>query len=98
MAHPVLWPKKVFFYPIGNTAPSYFTRDLAPEIGADILLLGCGDPRSILYTIHSEHCPCKSAFDLADIFILTNESKADRKLDFTCCDAEPAILGLECII
>ena len=59
MAHPVLWPKKTFFYPIGNTAPSCFTRDLAPEIGADVLLLGCGDPRSILYTIHSDHCPCK---------------------------------------
>ena len=60
MLRPVIWPKKTFFYPIGNTAPSCFTRDLAPEMDADILLLGCGDPRSILYTIHSEHCPCKS--------------------------------------
>ena len=96
MVHPVIWPKKTFFYPIGNTAPSCFTRDLAPEMGADILLLGCGDPRSILYTIHSDHCPCKW-LALVDIFILNKVSKADRKLDFTCCDAEPAILGLEFI-
>jgi len=61
MAHPVLWPKKTFFYPIGNTAPSCFTRDLPPETDADILLLGCGDARSILYTIHSDHGACKSA-------------------------------------
>ena len=97
MAHPVLWPKKTFFYPIGNTAPSCFTRDLAPEIDADILLLGCGDPRSILYTIHSDHCPCKR-LHLADLFISNQDIKADRKLDFTCCDAEPAILGLEIVI
>ena len=62
MACPVLWPENTFLYPIGNTAPSCFTRNLAPEIDADILLLGCGDPRSILHTIHSDHCPCKSDF------------------------------------
>ena len=60
VVHPVVWPKNTFFYPIGNTTPASFTRDLAPEIDADILLLGCGDPRSILYTIHSDHGPCKS--------------------------------------
>ncbi|KAF5388293.1 hypothetical protein D9615_000823 [Tricholomella constricta] len=75
MAHSVIWPKKNFFYPIGNTSPVSFTQNLAPEISAKILLLGCGDPRSILYTIH------------ADL------GSSQRSLDFTCCDAEPAILA-----
>ncbi|KAF5388289.1 hypothetical protein D9615_000827 [Tricholomella constricta] len=75
MAHSVIWPKKKFFYPIGNTSPVSFTQNLAPEISAKILLLGCGDPRSILYTIH------------ADL------GSSQRSLDFTCCDAEPAILA-----
>lgn len=55
MAHPVFWPKKSFFYPIGNTTPVCFTQSLALEEGADILLLGCGDPRSVLYTVHADH-------------------------------------------
>jgi len=54
MAHLALWPRKNFLYAIGNTAPVCFTQDLAPEQAADILLLGCGDPRSILYTIYAD--------------------------------------------
>ncbi|KAG5634677.1 hypothetical protein H0H81_001127 [Sphagnurus paluster] len=54
MAHTVLWPKKTFFYPIGNTAPISFSQTLPPEIPANALLLGCGDPRSILYTVYSD--------------------------------------------
>ncbi|KAF8163380.1 hypothetical protein B0H34DRAFT_795096 [Crassisporium funariophilum] len=75
MAHPVIWPRNNYFYPIGNNSPVCLTRHLAPEENADLLLLGCGDPRSILNTIH------------------TDLGSGDRKLDFTCCDAEPAIIG-----
>ncbi|PPQ71587.1 hypothetical protein CVT26_010555 [Gymnopilus dilepis] len=57
MAHPVLWPKKSFFYPIGNTPPTCFTQDLAPELRADVLLLACGDPRSIFYTVYADLAP-----------------------------------------
>ena len=57
MTHPVNWPKKTFFYPIGNTPPVCFTHDLAPEENAEILLLACGDPRSILYTVHADLSP-----------------------------------------
>ncbi|KAG6919771.1 hypothetical protein DXG01_001610 [Tephrocybe rancida] len=74
MAHTIVWPKKKYFYPIGNTPPVSFTSALSAETPAEILLLGCGDPRSILYTVYVEP---------------TNQ----RKLDFTCCDAEPAILA-----
>ncbi|EUC54469.1 MYND finger protein [Rhizoctonia solani AG-3 Rhs1AP] len=55
MSHPPFWLTKQFFYPVGNTAAISFTQDLSPEqSAADILLLGCGDPRSILYTLYSD--------------------------------------------
>ncbi|KAJ7139017.1 hypothetical protein C8R44DRAFT_837632 [Mycena epipterygia] len=71
MAHPLVFPGRYFFYPIGNTSAVSLLRDLAPEESASLLLLGCGDPRNVLYSIFS-----------------------DRPLDFTCCDIDPAILGM----
>lgn len=53
MAHPTFWPHKTFFYPIGNTSPIQLTQFLAPKEDASVLLLGCGDPRNILYTLHT---------------------------------------------
>ncbi|KAG5648468.1 hypothetical protein DXG03_003079 [Asterophora parasitica] len=63
MAHPLYWPGKYYFYPIGNTSAVCLTRDLAPEESADMLLLGCGDPRNILYTILSEPQPVNRRLD-----------------------------------
>jgi hypothetical protein len=62
MAHPLVRPGKYFFYLIGNTSAVCLTRDLAPEEPADIdiLLLGCGDPRNVLYTIFCEPQSSKS--------------------------------------
>lgn len=54
MAHPLFWPGQYYFYPIGNTSAVSLTRDLPPEEPANILLLGCGDPRNVLYTIFCE--------------------------------------------
>ncbi len=51
--YPLHWWKSPFFYPIGNSPPAHLTQDLAPEENAQILLLGCGDPRNILHTIHA---------------------------------------------
>ncbi|KAF8628200.1 hypothetical protein AX15_004049 [Amanita polypyramis BW_CC] len=48
---------------------------MPPEQPADILLLGCGDVRNILYTVY------------ADL------GAPSRRLDFTCCDIDPAILA-----
>ncbi|KAG6831983.1 hypothetical protein H0H87_003127 [Tephrocybe sp. NHM501043] len=79
MAHVIVWPKKKFFYPIGNTPPVSFTSSLSHETPAAILLLGCGDPRSILYTVYAE-------------------LGSHRMLDFTCCDAEPAILARNALL
>jgi len=55
MSHPTFWHNKTFFYPIGNTPPVCLTEHVPPEQDATILLLGCGDPRSILYTVAIDH-------------------------------------------
>lgn len=43
-----------YFYPIGNTPAVCLTQGLPPEKKADILLLGCGDVRHILFTLHCD--------------------------------------------
>lgn len=43
-----------FFYPIGNTPAVSLTQDLPSHEKADVLLLGCGDVRHILFTINNE--------------------------------------------
>lgn len=41
-----------YFYPVGNTTPNDLTQTLPPGADAKILLLGCGDVRNILFTLH----------------------------------------------
>jgi hypothetical protein len=53
MSHLLFWPTITFFYPVGNTSAVCLTENLPPESKADILLLACGDPRHILYTIYA---------------------------------------------
>jgi Domain of unknown function (DUF4470) len=43
-----------FFYPIGNTPAVCLTQDLACDEKANVLLLGCGDVRNILFTTYSD--------------------------------------------
>jgi hypothetical protein len=50
-----------YFYPIGNTTPNDLTITLRPSEDADILLLGCGDIRNVLFTLHSSKKPPHSA-------------------------------------
>ena len=54
MAHTVLFAARNFFYPIGNTSAVVLTDTLAPEEPANLLLLGCGDPRNVLFTIYNQ--------------------------------------------
>ncbi|CAE6468387.1 unnamed protein product [Rhizoctonia solani] len=77
MSHPLHWPAKCMYSPIGSTAGISLTQDLLPEQSADILVLGCGDPRNILFTLYSD----------------LTVANAPRKMDITCCDIEPAILA-----
>lgn len=54
MLAPVIANLVQFFYPIGNTPAVSLTQDLPSHEKADVLLLGCGDVRHILFTINNE--------------------------------------------
>ncbi|KAF8693846.1 hypothetical protein RHS03_08335, partial [Rhizoctonia solani] len=83
MSHPPFWIVKHFFYPIGNTAAVSLTQDLSSEqYTADILLLGCGDPRNILFTLYSD----------------LTVGQTPRNFDVTRCDIEPAILARDILL
>jgi hypothetical protein len=43
-----------YFYPIGNTPAVHLTRGLPYKQCANILLLGCGDVRNILFTVYAD--------------------------------------------
>ncbi|KAG2366725.1 hypothetical protein BDR07DRAFT_1352199 [Suillus spraguei] len=82
MAHPAIWRGTQFFYPIGNTSAVCLTQDLCPSEKAEVLLLGCGDPRHIFYTVYTNSAGLQ----------------ASRKLDFTCCDLEGAVIARNAIL
>ncbi|KAJ7689395.1 hypothetical protein B0H17DRAFT_937398 [Mycena rosella] len=54
MSKPVFWPGKRYFYAIGNTSAVSLARDVPPEKDINLLLLGCGDPRNVLFTLFCE--------------------------------------------
>ncbi|KAI0665455.1 hypothetical protein C8Q78DRAFT_1064754 [Trametes maxima] len=54
MAATLYWPGQYYFYPIGNTSAVSLTRDIPPEASANLLLLPCGDPRNVLFTLFNE--------------------------------------------
>jgi hypothetical protein len=95
MSHPLIWPPVDTFYPVGNTSAVCLTQDLAPEQDADILLLGCGDPRSVLYTVYSDLKVKDGVFARRLCGVITQHPclGVSRKLDITCCDWDPAVLG-----
>ena len=96
MAHAVLYPARNHFYPIGNTSAVDLTDTLAPEEPANLLLLGCGDPRNILFTVYNQpddsECSILNTNPVA-VYLAQRLILAKRTLDFTCCDVEPAVLG-----
>lgn len=59
---------KSFFYPIGNTPAVNLLRDYCPdEEPVEILAIGCGDVRNILFTLWSEqHSACVFNFTACD--------------------------------
>ncbi|TRM67688.1 hypothetical protein BD626DRAFT_479534 [Schizophyllum amplum] len=64
MAHSVIIPRRTFFYPVGNTSADLLTEGLPPEENLDLLLIGCGDPRSILYTVYADRAADRREFDI----------------------------------
>ncbi|KAH8845657.1 hypothetical protein MCOR07_008714 [Pyricularia oryzae] len=64
-----------YFYALGNTPAVNLARNVPPGTDADILLLGCGDVRNILYTAYANQDSLPSKFDITccdvDDYILT---------------------------
>ena len=54
MLHPTFVNIVSFFYPLGNTPAVCLTQELPRDQNANVLLLGCGDVRSILFTAYAE--------------------------------------------
>lgn len=54
MATPVIVDIVTYYYPVGNTSAVHLTRNLPPEQTAQILLLGCGDIRNIVFTVYMD--------------------------------------------
>ncbi len=76
MSAPVFADIVSYFYPIGNTPAVHLTRNLPPKQPADILLLGCGDVRNILFTIYADHdfslwSTFRYTFILTDVYFQT---------------------------
>ncbi|MCJ1398443.1 hypothetical protein MMC11_001642 [Xylographa trunciseda] len=82
MLHPAFVNIVSFFYPLGNTPAVCLTQELPREQKANVLLLGCGDVRSILFTSYADRgakprqtdytcCDHESAVLARDILLLT---------------------------
>lgn len=80
MASPVIWPGAYYFYPLGNTPAVNLNRDVGFDDDADILLLGCGDPRNILFTVFNE--PVKSTLHAWFHLVRTEGSYRFSKIRF----------------
>ncbi|KAK6363514.1 hypothetical protein TWF730_000946 [Orbilia blumenaviensis] len=79
MLLPTLFDAHGFYYPIGNTPAINLLGHLSPEIDAEVLLLGCGDVRNILFTIFTESSEAPNS--------------VKRNYHFTCCDIEGAVIA-----
>lgn len=80
-----VWMNINYFYPFGNTPAKQLMHNVPAYVDcAKLLLLGCGDPRHILFTVWS----LRSAGGLS----------ARQCMDFTACDIEPSILARNIIL
>lgn len=92
MLHVALPLPTRYFSPIGSTpAVSLIAHQPPAKETADILLLGCGDIRNILYTVFCNQNG-KHGYSFTGLTSVQDPLKA-KHLVFTCCDIEPAILG-----
>jgi hypothetical protein len=82
-----------FFYPVGNTPAVCLTQALPPDQDAALLLLGCGDIRSILFTAYSGAGAGECYHPTILVPTYADHDAEDRKLDFTCCDLEAEIIA-----
>lgn len=94
MLHPVTLPATTAFRPIGESSPISLVQHTTPDGDLDFLLLDCGDLRHILYTIYAASLDLKKG-----TYFKSKRSRGlipgivKRTFDFTCVEAEPAVLG-----
>lgn len=89
---------KSLLHPLGSAIPVSLVRDIPFDQDAAVLLLGRGSPKDILYTVYLDQrnaVSCKFWIRIQWTTLKADPYPASRKLDFTCCDVEPAILGTE---
>lgn len=86
------------YYPAGNTPAAFLLQSLPPEQDATVLLMGAGDPRNILFTAYNVQDDGVWSdvrwIVLRGILMKYFLFLVSRSVDFTCCDIQPAILGL----
>lgn len=79
-----IWTTFQFFYPFGNTPARLLTRQFPPHLATcRILLLGCGDPRHVLFTAWSHSL---------------SSSYRTIQLDVTMCDMDSSILARNLVL
>ncbi|EWC46657.1 hypothetical protein DRE_04144 [Drechslerella stenobrocha 248] len=83
MLHPSMLDAEGFFYPIGNTPAINLVSHLPPETDADVLLLGCGDVRHVLFTLFTESAPNAP----------TTGTNPARNYHFTACDIDGGVIS-----
>lgn len=89
MLTPAFLNVKSYFYPIGNTPAVSLTQAMPQGVPTDVLLLGCGDLRNILFTRHVDGMKFYTLMR-----ILRANFCRDRKMDITCCDNQKAVIGV----
>ena len=78
-----------FFYPLGNTPALSLIQDLPFENNAEVLILGCGDIRHVLFTAYAD----RKLASHNDPKVAVTDKVQERPLDFTCCDLQETIIG-----
>jgi len=80
-----------FFRPLNLDPPTSLAQDIHPSKPVNCLLLDCGDPRDILFTLWNDEDKRKNEA-LPGLIVL--ESENPRTYDFTCCNVEAGIIGI----
>jgi hypothetical protein len=92
MFYPIESTPLMHFSPLRHEPATSLTQHLPPRASAKCLLLGCGEPRNILFTVfNDEH----DGTNLLMRVLAKNLGAFQHDYDFTCCDVEPAILGIK---
>ncbi|MCJ1355455.1 MAG: hypothetical protein MMC33_005447 [Icmadophila ericetorum] len=93
-----------WFYPIGNTPAVNLLRHTTfskKRRNIELLLLACGDPRNILFSLYCqdglrEHV--NTIHFKASVALTITLTANNCTFNFTCCDHEPAVLARNIVL